>query len=317
MRNAGCYTVRKIYNRRLTMIFTEKKGAGFIILIALCSLLIALCLSSCPGDNEIGPDPVEAMNLKDFGTNDGIVYKTVSSGAELKDYFWETTAQGNYVINVTGDLEGAALDLNDGAESGIVISLRGAGSSISLAANGAYVDSGETLILRGITIILDKFNVDCSNNSRLIMEDGSAITGGTGGVWLGYDGELIMNGGKIYGNGDVITGDSGVFVGSNSVFIMNGGEIYGNFSDQTGGGVTVAGQNARFEKNPGGRIYNNTAGLVGNQVAVIEWPLGLIVLAHRNTEVTAAETLTISLNAAGDDIASETGEWDKPIGRRR
>jgi len=257
--------------------------------IAIAAMIV-FAITGC--DNGTSPDPggivptaLDVMNLKDFGTTEGIIYKDVSSGEELEDYLWTNKpAPGNYVINITGNLDDVYLDVNDSIDDGVIISLRGAGYTLTTN-NNAYVDSGETLILRGVTITLSGPDAVYCDYSTLIMEAGSVITGG---------------GGVVVDSGD---------------FIMNGGEVYDNNGDH-GGGVTIYGKNACFEKNPGARIYDNTGELgTGHQVLVgglDEEGDPAAILAYRDDEVTAAETLSITLNADGDGIASETGMWSKP-----
>jgi len=261
----------------------------------------AITVNAAPGSDT-------EMNMKDFGTNTGITYKSVSSGAELADYWSSITTAGNYVINTTGSLGGIpGLDLADiYPGSGIIISLRGTSNNITLSED-IELDNGETLILRDVNIVFTSDNVSCTDGSKFIMEAGSAILGSGVGVYDG--GTFTMNGGKIH------SGD-GVYVENDGAFIMNGGEIYGN-TGYYGGGVSIRGKNARFEKKPGGRIYNNTgeAGY-GHQVIVggyDEYSYYPFCLAYRDTEVTTAETLAITINAAGNGIASETGTWVKDI----
>jgi len=276
--------------------------------------------------------PLNAINEADFGTTEGIIYKNdVSDEADLNSYWDSITEPGNYVINVTGNIVGVInFDFNDSySGTGIIISLRGAGYSITTSSN-VNLDSGETLILRNITIIRSSTNgANCNSNSKLIMEAGSTITGGDtinvseGGELIMKDGSAItgskgvnvynrgtftMNGGKIH---DSAMDWTGVTVGEDSVFIMNGGEIYNN-SGYTGeaGGVTIKGANVRFEKNPGGRIYNNTSKADhGKQVLVLDVEDN--ILAYRDDEVAANETLTITLITGADEILhqTDTGTW--------
>jgi len=286
-------------------------------------------------------DPGALINLKDFGTTEGIICFNVSTGDEWDDAWDAISEPGNYVINITDNLTGyPSINLNDSLKPAddIIISLRGAATITT--DNDVWIDTGETVILRGVTLAFtdnDRF-VSCNAGSKLIMEEGSAITGGYCGVKVDNNGVFTMNGGKISGNnnggvevnagtftmnGGEIRGNGhagnntsigGVLVGGSS-FIMNGGEIYGNYGE-FGGGVTIYGENASFEKKSGAWIFNNTSKLgTGHQVLVggydEDWNPAAI-LAYRDDQVTAGETLKITLNADGDDIASETGTWRKP-----
>jgi len=254
------------------------------------------------------------INLKDFGTTTGIIYKSVSTGAELIAYWGSITAPGNYVINVTGDLNITARlavdDAYDHFGSGIIISLRGTGSNSITTSTNLLVDSGETIILRDITIARSTDSSDvvcCWYGSKFVMEAGSAIIGGSCGVWVeDEDSVFTMKGGAIHDN----DGEGGVWVGPDGKFIMTGGEIYENIGYYSGGGVTVEGANACFEKNPGGRIYDNTTlESSGYQVSVLDDTES--ILRYRDTAITSLETLSITLNGTGSAIATQSGTWDQ------
>jgi len=305
---------------------------GIIVLAAV--IVFAGCDNGTDtGGNIIDPLSLDGMNLKDFGANAAITTIDVRDKDEWDEAWDSITTPGNYVINVTGNLDDVYLDLDDNLEpaSGYIISLRGADNTITTS-NNFWVDSGETVILRNITIAFsdNSSGVNCNDDSTLIMEYGSVITGGSGvnvsdgefimnegkihgssnsGVIVEDDGVFIMNGGEIYSNTGYFAG--GVLVNENGSFIMNGGEIVDN-TGSGAGGVCVYGANSRFEKNPGARICNNTSEELeqGHQVLAADGSNGRNILAYRDNEVTAAETLKIKLNAYGDDVFSATGTWE-------
>jgi uncharacterized repeat protein (TIGR02543 family) len=184
-----------------------------------------------------------------------------------------------YTITVTADVSIDPQTLPSGRDN-TTITLVGSGSSriIDLSSNGPMftLDTGVTLVLDNNITLRGRSS---NNNSlvrvsggKLIMKNGSAITGNTaagfysngGGVYVADGGSFTMNGGTISGNS--ATNGGGVYVDiDNSIFTMNGGTISGNSALSYGGGVYVsdtyknwAGP-GNFIKN-GGTIYGYNAG---------------------------------------------------------
>jgi len=262
-------------------------------------------------------DPDYVINLKDFGPTDDIIYKKVNSKAELEAYYNSITGTGNYVIKLTDNIDfgDTQFDLDDNNEpaNGFIFSLRGGGNTFTTS-EGIFVDSGETLILRDITINFSNsycFVACRTNDSKLIMEDGSVITGGSG-VIVRETGVFTMYDGKIHDTGDAGNNFGyGVLVSDDGTFIMNGGKIYDNYGEY-GGGVTIWNANARFVRN-GGSINDNENGMsVGQQVLVLDNDTNKTILAYRDSDVNEDAVLAITINADGDGIASEQGTWEKP-----
>ena len=181
-------------------------------IIGLCSVLLLFAnLIACDNpkstNNPTSTDEsltIEQMNIADFGV--GItptVYNCNSSN--LIDTLDSITTAGDYVVNVTGDVNIGTLTDQFQYGSGITISIRGNGGSIiGQGFNGRQFDvnDGAKLVLRNITL---NGNGQGGNEmlyvkGTLVMESGSAITGANNmavGVWCG---NFIMNGGEIYGN---------------------------------------------------------------------------------------------------------------------
>ncbi|MCL2066294.1 MAG: hypothetical protein FWG99_02365 [Treponema sp.] len=121
------------------------------------------------------------------------------------------------------------------------------GTNITLTAN----DESITITLSG------EGNLFTVNNGvSLTLEDGVLLHGcennDTSLIYIEDGGTFTMNGGEIYGNGNITGNGGGVYVASGT-FNMTGGEIYGNMAAGNGGGVYVA-DGGTFIKN-GGTIY--------------------------------------------------------------
>jgi hypothetical protein len=213
----------------------------------------------------------------------------------------------NYVINVMDNFAVASNpDATFGSVSGITVSLRGAGKTLSLSSgngNMIRIASVQSVILRDLTL---RGNI--SNNGSVVYATGTnsvftmnsgkitgahtsdrgggvyVLSGGSftmnegeisgntadsygGGVYVGSSGTFTMNGGKISGANTSDRG-GGVYMGSAGTFIMNGGEISGNIADGSNsyGGGVYVNGNA-FTMN-GGKISGNTAFTNGGGICV-------------------------------------------------
>jgi hypothetical protein len=171
---------------------------------------------------------------------------------------------------------------------GKTVTLQGYGAerTITHEPGGKMFDLSEdgTVLILGDKITLDGEGegngsnslVSVSSNAALIMEDGSAITGGKtsdgmgigGGVCV-VGGTFTMKGGTISGNG-VIGCGGGVYVDNGGEFTMNDGIISGNMAT-LGGGVFVG--VGTFTYNAG-TFTGNTAAVYGHMV--YKTPLGVI-----------------------------------------
>jgi uncharacterized repeat protein (TIGR02543 family) len=156
----------------------------------------------------------------------------------------------NYVIevqsdfSVTGDHAATFGDV-----SGVTVSLRGAGRTLSLSGNGYIVSTednqNQNIITRDLTLRGHSSNTNClvSLFGGTFTMYGGKISGnniGSGGVLVASGVTFTMNGGEISGNGNAhCQNGGGVLVASGGTFIMNGGEISGNAALQFGGGVDV------------------------------------------------------------------------------
>jgi hypothetical protein len=175
----------------------------------------------------------------------------------------------NYVINVMDNFAVASNpNATFGSVSGITVSLRGAGKTLSLSSgngNMLHIGSVQRVILRDLTLRGNSSNngsVVCSTgtNSAFTMKGGKISGGYTsdrgGGVYVESGGTFTMNEGEISGNTAGSYG-GGVYMGSDGTFTMNGGEISGGNTSDRGGGVYV-GSGGTFTMN-GGEISNNIA----------------------------------------------------------
>jgi hypothetical protein len=135
-------------------------------------------------------------------------------------------------IKLAGDLETEAFAITgkrvriegEGAERTIK---RNADGTLVTIHGGAELTLGAGLTLNGNKPHTTGSVVDV-RGGHLLMEDGSAITGGFaengGGVNM-TGGRFTMNGGRIYGNTAAMFG-GGVYI-NGGVFAMMGGTIYG------------------------------------------------------------------------------------------
>jgi uncharacterized repeat protein (TIGR02543 family) len=210
----------------------------------------------------------------------------------------------NIVLNSDQTINSQTLSYMDSGKNNITIRLRGSGAKRTISGN-FLIGTGVTLVLENNIILHGKARVN--SFGTLIMNEGSTITGNDidlfwsgstigGGVHVGENGILIMNGGIISGNsvmgwqstysygggvavnGGTFTMNSGTISGNTAkedwssssygggvsvnsgTFTMNGGSIFGNTainSSSYGGGVYV-GDNGIFNMN-GGTISSNTA----------------------------------------------------------
>ena len=236
---------------------------------------------------------IAQMNEEDFGAGVTPVVHNASA-ANLETTIEGITEPGNYVVNIAENVT-----LSEAGESGsnivcitpgVVISLRGNGSSTLTPANDAAilrVEEGK-VILRDITLsktgnkmpaayitangILEINNgvsivgagesTNCGvdvNGGHLLMKGGEIHghrrSGGGGAAYLHANGTFRMDGGKIYDNTAGYGGGVLIIEGN---FIMNGGELYDNRStdnSEGGGAVYLWAKNNHFEIYPGAVIY--------------------------------------------------------------
>jgi hypothetical protein len=222
------------------------------------------------------------IDNEDFG--DGAISNifNVSTNATLtaaKNAISGGGNDANYIINVIADFSSTAVTF--GTATGIKVSLRGPGRTMTLASTGNLLRTADsqTVILRGLTL---KGRTPATNSTALVYVTGAdsaftmhsgAITGNNattsngGGVYVNSGGTFTMHSGEISGN----TGSSGggVYVNTSGTFTMHSGEISGNnitgtANTNNGGGVYVA-SNGNFTMN-GGEISGNTSGYYGGGV---------------------------------------------------
>jgi uncharacterized repeat protein (TIGR02543 family) len=205
----------------------------------------------------------------------------VSNTAEWNSAVSSITGGGNnktYIINIMADFSVTGrTTVTLGNISGVKVSLRGNGKTLTLSGNGhiLYIENNQGIIMRDLTLLGHGTN----NNSL---------------VYMGSNGVFTMNGGKISSNtasGSGGGGGGGVYV-SSGTFTMNGGEISGNTTNYGGGGVYVYG--GIFIMN-GGEISGNTA------------PFGGGVLNHSGGGVSVKSGGTFTMN--NGEISGNTASF--------
>ena len=187
----------------------------------------------------------------------------------------KTNAQDNetYAIELNTDesLNPQTLFYND---NNITIIFKGIDTdrNISLSSNGSIftIGSGVTLSLDENITLQGRSNNDVplvtvNGYGKLVMNNGSSITGNTGGgVRVSSNGSFTMEGGRVSNN----TNDSeygGVYVANRAIFTMNGGIISGNtittHNNRAGGeGGTPGGEGGEGTTKDGPHIGSNNGG---------------------------------------------------------
>jgi len=196
---------------------------------------------------------------------------------------------GNYIVEVVADesiTPSVSLPSFYGEKGNIIITLKGieVTRTITFSDPGGFsfsIGSGVTLILDSNIKLTGQDSVYIAGGGKLIMENGSIISGTSvrNDVYLN-DGTFIMNGG--------ILSDSGVEI-RNGSFIMNGGIISGNSTL----GIEVSNwdtnSNATFTMN-GGTISNTS---------IRNYDGGIIIINDGNITdsslyISGASTLTMN-----------------------
>jgi len=156
--------------------------------------------------------------------------------------------------------------------------------TLTLGSLGSLFTVGDstTLILENVVIRGQPANnsalIKIESGGTLIIDNGAVITGNEnksdvndgGGVYVGENSTLIMNGGEICYNKRTHTNNhtghgAGVLVDSDGYFNMTGGSIHNNEANAYGGGVAVF--YGYFLMN-GGEIASNTAWYGGGVYAI-------------------------------------------------
>ncbi|MDR0290567.1 MAG: bacterial Ig-like domain-containing protein [Treponema sp.] len=197
-----------------------------------------------------------SLNDADFG-QEATIDNTfnVATTAEWNSALTTISGGGNdknYIINVTDDFTVAGRTTNSfGAASGIKVSIRGEGKTLTLSSNGTIlrIAANQTIILRDLTL------KGRSATLPLVRVEGD--------VW---DGTALLITYNVKISDQMVQSNYGAGVGvwKYATFIMNGGEISGNIAeagnsdggDVRGGGLFVAGT----------FIMRNNAVISGNTV---------------------------------------------------
>jgi len=226
----------------------------------------------------------------------------------------------NYIINITADFNIAGVSsATFGIRTGIKVSIRGAGRTLSLSSNGNIlrISSNQTVIMRDVTMQgRASNNASLINNSGTFNMYGGTITGNT----TSYDGSgVYINSGTFNMYGGTITGNTtsniggGVYI-SSGTFNMYGGTISGNTSSSSGGVYTIGTINMY-----GGTISGNTSSSTGGGgvfvVGTMRISNGTIygndatVTANRNTATTGAAVNVVSGSTARNGTFDAAGNF--------
>jgi len=188
---------------------TKKTFSVLTACLKCLTVLLALSVTQTACAQSSGGKTVPGSNLADKLT-------WLQANAE---------SDGKYILEVRANESFAPYEFSYGGRNNVTITLKGVGANraISLASEGSMftIGSGFTLVLETITLYGRNNNnaplVVVGKNGTLIMNNGSAVSGNTGG------------GGVSVGNG-TFTMSGGVFVPSGT-FIPNGGTVSGNTPD--------------------------------------------------------------------------------------
>jgi hypothetical protein len=267
------------------------------------------------GDEDGASSQAEIWNLEDFGGGVAPIVKSASNSFELNNAISAINSGGNYVVNITSDIQNfrGFSTPTFASTQNINVSIRGA-KTISLATRGSaiYISSNQTIILRDLSLKGLSNNSEAVvtiNGGNFIMKSGKISNNGSiaGGVAV-LNGNFEMQGGEIREN---IAGLGGGVYVDNGSFTMSGGTITKN-SAIAGGGVFVVSSNGATFTKSNGVISANSAngeesdGAYGDQVYVVT---GASKSNHKIRE--AAIDNNTQLNSAVNDGWSIGGAYEK------
>jgi uncharacterized repeat protein (TIGR02543 family) len=252
------------------------------------------------------PENVEP-DIEDFEPNAVISRKfDVANTGEWNEAVSVIAGGGNdknYIINVIDDFNVAGYTAATfGNVSGITVSLRGPGRTLSLSGNGniLQINSGQTVILRDLTLIGSS-----SNNSSLVLVTNTNAT-------------FTMNSGEISGNtfsGSGYTYGGGVHVTDNGTFTMTGGKISGNVSTSTGTSASTYGGGVYVN----GGTFTMTGGVIsGNRAYAVNSYGGGVYVSCGSGGINTVFTMTggeISGNSTASTTYSSYGGGVHIVGR--
>jgi hypothetical protein len=224
---------------------------------------------------------------EDFGSN--ATFTVLTATATTLKSTLEGLADGNYIVNIAGDMTLSDATGGEGSKSnitlntsGVTISLRGSGNTVTPAndANIVRINEGK-LILRDVTLSkagADTPTVLVGANGELVIHEGVSIVGTGGNNNSGVrveGGQFLMMGGEIHGH-RTGSGGAGVFLTANGAFQMDGGEIYDNTAGY-GGGIFINSGGGSFIMN-GGELYDNHSGAGEGGGAVYVYKNGSVAI---------------------------------------
>jgi hypothetical protein len=281
-------------------------GIGFDNASSNCVLTISGGTITGNGHvNDEGNGEGEGVDIE--GTGNSLTI----SGGEIKNNkngvtFWEAT-------DCTLTIEDGA-SISNNANVGIGLWDQNWNNTIIMS-GGEIKDNNEGINIQGTgnSVTISGGEIKNNNNNgvnfweatdcTLTIEDGVSISNNANqgiGVWVqSWNNTIIMLGGEIKNNNNDWCAVA--IQGENCNFIMKGGSIGGN----AGRGIVIEGPSSGFEKT-GGIIYGNDAGDNSNAGGAIS--LLYKVELNRTTEET--EQLKGKINATGDGIALQEGNWD-------
>jgi hypothetical protein len=239
-----------------------------------------LDVSSLESIDKFTVKAVSTVDITKSGTATVTVDKTL---VEILTLLKNTAeSNGTYTFEVSSNESFSAAQsqiLSYDGKDNVTVILKGKGGERIISMNVFWgctlftVENGVTLVLdENITLqgrsSNDRMLVKVNTGGKLLMKNGSKITGNSGGAQGGgvcVAGIFEMIGGEISGNKTGLLTDyrgAGVYVDTGGTFTMSGGEISGNSTAGYGSGVCVSGT---FEMS-GGKIFDNTSTEYGGTV---------------------------------------------------
>ena len=141
---------------------------------------------------------------------------------------------------------------------GLMPTIAFAASGTPLTSTGGELTSGEYYLDQNIELVN---NLTVPTGAVVTLDlNGCTLKGNGNGSVISVEGTLILEDTSELGNGMVTGGNAeyggGIYVGTNGSVTMNGGKISENKASNRGGGVYIENRNGSFTLNDGEISYN-------------------------------------------------------------